>query len=91
MMKYLANRDVDWAYWPLNPDKIVNKVMENMEWVDVPERWEDDTWGFLGSDWMKVRYPWQLNDLRGIMQSPSSWMMDDYPCDRGVVSKECGG
>lgn len=91
MMRYLSARDVDWAYWPLNPLKRTNREQVGLGWVDVAPRWEEDPWGFLAEDFMKVRYPWMLNDLRAIMQSPASWTPEDYPCDRTAVSAECGG
>eukprot|EP00929_Paragymnodinium_shiwhaense_P027080 TRINITY_DN15976_c0_g1_i1.p1 TRINITY_DN15976_c0_g1~~TRINITY_DN15976_c0_g1_i1.p1 ORF type:complete len:641 (-),score=110.55 TRINITY_DN15976_c0_g1_i1:184-2106(-) len=90
-MRYLSARDVDWAIWVLNPYKQVNKRLNGLTWEDVDPYWTDDSWGFLSPDFMKVRYPWMLNDLRQIMQSPSSWIPQDYACDRTLVSPECGG
>merc|ERR1712151_438273 len=74
MMRYLSARDIDWAYWPLNPFKQVNKELHGLTWVDVNTTWANDTWGFLSPDWISVRQPWQLEDLRNIMQAPASWV-----------------
>merc|ERR1711939_1116333 len=46
-MRYFSARDVDWAYWVYNPKKQVNKELDGGQWVDVPLRWDDDTYGIL--------------------------------------------
>merc|ERR1712039_1152272 len=91
-LRYLSSRDVDWAYWPLNPVKLKNKEMINLKWVTYdPPLKLDDSWGLLAPDFMKIRRPWQLNDLQAIMPSPALQPPHTYPCDRNFVSKECGG
>merc|ERR1719259_1224488 len=88
-----SERDVDWAYWVLNPEKpLTEKYVVGKGWVrfDHP-RWVNETWGILESDWYTIRYPWKMLDLQRVMTSPSRWSPGGYPCNRDIYGSECGG
>jgi len=105
LLKYFADRDVDWSYWPLNGraykdserkvvhDDIVGLLTGRLSaWFEpmVPH-WEAETYGILAEDYIKVQRPWQLLDLQGIMDSPAKWEDTFYPCHRDVMGPRCGG
>eukprot|EP00927_Polykrikos_kofoidii_P004485 TRINITY_DN11773_c0_g2_i1.p1 TRINITY_DN11773_c0_g2~~TRINITY_DN11773_c0_g2_i1.p1 ORF type:complete len:656 (-),score=79.85 TRINITY_DN11773_c0_g2_i1:263-2230(-) len=93
LLKYLSNRDVDFAYWSLNGLKYSEGVFDAKgQWHEHPApRWEDETYGLLNADYCTLRHPWKLLDLQAIMSSPAGWTADDYPCDRSVLGNACGG
>jgi len=93
LMSYMATRDLDFAYWPLNGDKLSTGYFDKSgQWIDFDSpRWEDEAFGMLEGDYKTVRHPWKLLDLQAIMPSPAGWVPDSYPCDRRVLGNACGG
>jgi len=92
MLRYLSVTDVDWAYWPLNPTKVINAEFKNHQWHDIdPPRKVEDGWSILARDWMSIRNAWAMDDLQHIMASPSGWVPESYPCNRDLLYNECGG
>jgi len=92
MLRYLAERDIDFAYWPLNGLKYsegyFTKSGEFHEW-DHP-RWEDEQFGLLLNDSWSVRHTWKLLDIQALMDSPVKWTPEDYPCVRQQLGSACG-
>lgn len=93
LLHYMSARDVDWAYWVLNPEKpLTEEYVVGQGWVRFKEKkWVNETWGILESDWERVRFPWKMLDLARVMNSPGEWVPEDYPCDRSIYGSECGG
>eukprot|EP00930_Biecheleria_cincta_P031596 TRINITY_DN21931_c0_g1_i1.p1 TRINITY_DN21931_c0_g1~~TRINITY_DN21931_c0_g1_i1.p1 ORF type:complete len:526 (+),score=53.29 TRINITY_DN21931_c0_g1_i1:310-1887(+) len=57
LMRYLQERDVDWAYWSLNGEMRLE---------------ENETYGIWSMDSKHVRHPWKLADLQKLMvETPS--------------------
>jgi len=105
LLRYFSDRDVDWAYWPLNGRawKDSFRVIENDDIFGLltgkltarfepkPPEWENETYGILREDYATIRNPWQLLDLQGIMGSPALWSPHFYPCQRDALGPRCGG
>lgn len=93
LLTYLSVRDVDFAYWSLDGLKFTKTAHDHSgNWVHFKDnRWLNETFGLLNSDYYTVRHPWKLLDLQAIMSSPAGWTADDYPCDRAVLGNACGG
>lgn len=93
LMRYMSERDVDWAYWVLNPEKpLTERYVVGRGWVRYQHpAWVNETWGILETDWETVRYPWKMMDLRRVMPSPAHWSPEEYPCNRDIYGSECGG
>lgn len=92
-IRYLSNRDVDWAYWPLNPDKYVDGSFDEFgKWqpFETPQL-QNDSYGVLASDYYSIQIPWRLLDLQALTASPASWVPNEGPCDRQVLGSACGG
>mmetsp|Transcript_105714 Transcript_105714/g.188025 ORF Transcript_105714/g.188025 Transcript_105714/m.188025 type:complete len:644 (-) Transcript_105714:49-1980(-) len=92
MLKYLAERDVDFAYWPLNGRKYTEGYFDsssNFVFYDQP-KWEDEQFGLLEEDSWKVRDTWKLLDIQALMSSPIGGPPEDYPCERQVLGNACG-
>jgi len=88
----MANRDLDFAYWPLNGNKFVDGYFDsggNWHVYDEP-KWRDESFGLLEGDYKTLRHPWKLSDLQSIMTAPPV-VPDSYPCDREVLGNACGG
>merc|ERR1719401_1502579 len=34
-LDYMSKRDLEWAYWPLNPKKLINKELKGGTWYTV--------------------------------------------------------
>eukprot|EP00434_Breviolum_minutum_P000018 symbB.v1.2.000015.t1/scaffold5.1/size591573/15 len=91
MLRYLAERDIDFAYWPLNGLKYsegyFTKSGEFHEW-DHP-RWEDEQFGLLLNDSWSVRHTWKLLDIQALMDSPVKWTPEESKCNVAKNSKTC--
>jgi len=58
MIRYMQEREVDFAYWSLNGEK---------------RTWEDESYGIWKMDHETLRYLWKIADLQKLMlQTPSS-------------------
>lgn len=57
LMRYMRERDVDWAYWSLNGEKRPH---------------EPESYGLLSGDMQTVMHPWKMADLRGLMEVGAS-------------------
>merc|ERR1719203_1017448 len=85
-IRYLAERDVDWAYWPLNPDKQTAGWFDDWgQWHTSDMTWYEDTYSILDQDYMTVRDPWRILDLHAIMVSPAVPVLNTRPCQRSVL------
>jgi len=92
MLKYLAERDVDFAFWPLNGRKYTEGYFNSASefvFYDKP-RWEDEEFGLLEEDSWTVRDTWKLLDVQALMDSPIPGPPQDYPCERKVLGAACG-
>jgi len=92
MLRYLAERDVDFAYWPLNGKKYSEGYFSSdggFVYFDKP-RWEDESFGLLMNDSWSVRHTWKLLDIQALMDSPVKWTPQDYPCVRQQLGNACG-
>jgi len=82
-VRYLAIRDVDFAYWAINGLKWtegeINSANGDFELYDVP-MWTNESFGILHEDYDTVRHTWKLLDVQALMSSPAAWRPDDYPC-----------
>jgi len=85
-VRYLATRDVDWAYWAINGKKWAEGYMTSTgQFVNYDEpRWDDEAYGVLKSDYETVRHPWKLLDMQALMASPVTWRPDAKPCSKSV-------
>lgn len=92
VLRYLAERDVDFAYWPLNGKKYSEGYFSSsggFVYWDQP-RWEDESFGLLMNDSWSVRHTWKLLDIQALMDSPVKWTPEDYPCVRQKLGSACG-
>lgn len=103
MMRYLAARDVDFAFWAFNGKAYKDAWMNienanpwglltgtlNGRFESQPRKWEEETWGLMHDDYTTLRRPWVLQDLQVLMQSRSP--VNPYPCQRAVLGSRCGG
>jgi len=94
LMRYLSDRDVDFAYWALNGRKWltarVNSDGDRVEY-DTP-KWTVEPYGVLASDYWHIRSAWRALDLQLLMESSgATWGSGVQPCDREVLGPECGG
>jgi len=53
MMRYMQEREIDWAYWSLNGQKRTN---------------ESESYGIFDDDSKTIRHQWKLNDLQALMK-----------------------
>jgi len=91
-VKYLGARDVDWAYWPLNPDKQTDGYFDDWgNWNSQELHWDEDSYSLLDEDYLTVRDPWRLLDLTAIMSSPATEVLNSIPCRRSRLGAACGG
>jgi len=91
-VRYLAERDLDWAYWPLNPDRQMDGEFDNWgKWHEFHQvKWVRDTYSVLSDDYMTVRDPWRMLDLDAIMSSPAVLVSNSMPCDPDNPLEDCG-
>mmetsp|Transcript_28506 Transcript_28506/g.81965 ORF Transcript_28506/g.81965 Transcript_28506/m.81965 type:complete len:690 (+) Transcript_28506:48-2117(+) len=91
-VRYLAERDVDWGYWPFNPEKLTNGYFDDWgRWYPHPEQWDEDSYSVLELDYMTVRAPWRQLDLHALRASPAAPVLNQQPCQRSVLGSTCGG
>jgi len=92
VISYLASRDLDWAFWPLNPVRPRGGSISASGFQDDedPDEMIEDEWSFLGSDWVSVRYAWMAQGIMHIMRWPAMQAGDTIPCNR-LVDPQCGG
>mmetsp|Transcript_11050 Transcript_11050/g.24331 ORF Transcript_11050/g.24331 Transcript_11050/m.24331 type:complete len:714 (-) Transcript_11050:145-2286(-) len=93
-VEYLSKRDLDFAYWPLNADKLAEGYFDDWGgWHPYPNgaQWDEDTYSILDEDYYTVRAPWRVLDLRPLMDSPAGAVMNSQPCQRDVLGRVCGG
>lgn len=57
MLRFIREREIDFAYWPLNGQKTVG---------------EEETYGLFSLDSLSVRHPWKLKGLQGLINSTTS-------------------
>ena len=94
LMRYLSDRDMDFAYWALNGRKwLTASVNSEGEWVEYGNpKWAYEPYGVLGSDYWHIRSAWRVLDLQLLMESSgATWGSGVQPCDREVLGAECGG
>jgi len=93
-VKYLSQRDLEFAYWPLNPDKLSAGWFDDWGgWHPYPDgpQWDEDSYSILDKDYMTVRSPWRVLDMRPLMESPAGAVLNSQPCQRSVLGRTCGG
>merc|ERR1712048_540285 len=90
-LKYISDYDMDWAYWPLNPERPVGGSIGLHGFQDSGNAldWQEDTWSVLNMDWESVRHPWLLQSLKPVMMNPAVRTSAFLPCDRSAAT-ECG-
>eukprot|EP00933_Yihiella_yeosuensis_P004573 TRINITY_DN10893_c3_g1_i1.p1 TRINITY_DN10893_c3_g1~~TRINITY_DN10893_c3_g1_i1.p1 ORF type:complete len:664 (+),score=54.61 TRINITY_DN10893_c3_g1_i1:62-2053(+) len=91
-MRYLASRDVDFAYWAINGEK----WMEGFNGADgvyhsFPggAKFVVELFGILGPDWQTVKKAWVMRDLQALMESPVRWMPTDIGCLTDFLGHFC--
>mmetsp|Transcript_79274 Transcript_79274/g.220394 ORF Transcript_79274/g.220394 Transcript_79274/m.220394 type:complete len:610 (-) Transcript_79274:80-1909(-) len=87
LIDYIANRNIDWAYWVLNPQKPERRSFMDGKWVNYPPG--EETWSVFQADWESVKHVWLVDDLRVISEQPAAWPGLRQPCSRDVVGSEC--
>eukprot|EP00927_Polykrikos_kofoidii_P033708 TRINITY_DN2852_c0_g1_i1.p1 TRINITY_DN2852_c0_g1~~TRINITY_DN2852_c0_g1_i1.p1 ORF type:complete len:647 (+),score=41.99 TRINITY_DN2852_c0_g1_i1:107-2047(+) len=93
LIRYMAERDIDYAVWVLNPTKPLTQVYRiGQGWV-TPKKVIDVTepYGIMDNDWYSIRNPWILLDLQGIQVTPSSYAPKWRQCSYEFDGPECGG
>jgi len=91
-MRYLASRDVDFAYWAINGVKFAEGYNNaNGVYTALPggPRWVVELFGILGPDWNTVKKAWMVRDLQALMDSPVRWIPTDIGCVRDVLGHFC--
>ncbi|CAE8595662.1 unnamed protein product [Polarella glacialis] len=82
-MRYLAARDVDFAYWAINGIKF-SEGFNGADGIYHPlpggPRWVVELFGILGPDWLTVKKAWMVRDLQALMESPARWVPSDIGC-----------
>jgi len=94
LMRYLSERDVDFAQWALNGKKWTTGYIDTAHmgrWVPMTPQWTDEEFGILAEDYETVRNPWLMLNLRGIEANPAQWRPPAKPCDRHLLGPACGG
>jgi len=94
MLRYLSDRDVDWAYWPLTALKLAEGYYDATGafiYFGNGPRWENDTFSILASDGISVRDAWRMLGLQAIMPSPATYVPRTWPCSRDALGPSCGG
>eukprot|EP00931_Biecheleriopsis_adriatica_P101583 TRINITY_DN76694_c0_g1_i1.p1 TRINITY_DN76694_c0_g1~~TRINITY_DN76694_c0_g1_i1.p1 ORF type:complete len:739 (-),score=102.19 TRINITY_DN76694_c0_g1_i1:201-2315(-) len=103
LLTYLAERDVDFGFWPLNgmAYKDVDMKIENANFWGLmrgsltgsfkPKEasWVEEGWGLLKPDYVTVRQPWVLQDLQNLMVSRQP--INPKRCSRYFLGDRCGG
>merc|ERR1719221_178500 len=81
LIRYLSERDMDFAFWPLNGRayKNVRMSIENANpmglilgrltghFDHIQPQWEDESFGLLNHDYVSIRRPWILQDLQALI------------------------
>jgi len=90
-VRYLATRDIDFAYWAINGIKFsegwINGYGE-FTLYDEPE-WTNESFGLLDHTYEMVRHTWKILDVQALMPSPATWRPDTWPC-RHELDRSCG-
>jgi hypothetical protein len=82
-VRYLSQRDIDWAHWAINGIKFAEGALDTASGDFTryaTPRWEDESFGILQTDYKTLRNPWMMLDLQALMESPSRWTPDGFPC-----------
>lgn len=58
MLRYIQDYDLDWSYWAFNGEKRVG---------------EDESFGLMDRDWVKVRHEWKLEHLQMLINRTTSF------------------
>lgn len=92
-VRYLATRDVDFAYWAINGRKWAEGEIDTssgdfLQYPDGP-RWEDEAFGLLNNDYNTVRHAWKLLDMQALLASPATYRPEVFPCSR-TMDPSCG-
>jgi len=93
-VRYLSERDADFAHWALNGRKWTTGFIDTTEggkWVDQDPHWTDEPFGVLQADYKTIRHPWMMMDLHALQSSPAQYRPPPPPCDRRVLGSSCGG
>jgi hypothetical protein len=93
VVSYMASRDLDWAYWPLNPVRPRGGSIQPNGEVNLeedPDEMIEDSWSFLKKDWVSVRQAWMYERIMRIMRWPSLQTGYTIPCNR-LETADCGG
>jgi len=93
-VRYLSERDVDFAHWALNGKKWTTGFIDTTDggkWVDQAPHWSDEPFGVLQADYKTIRHPWMMLDLNALQSSPAQYRPPPPPCDRRVLGSSCGG
>jgi ferredoxin len=94
-MRYLRDRDMDFAYWALNGKKWGEGWIDTTtgKWYDHHggPRWENESFGIFKEDYFTVRDAWRLLDLQALMMPPVDHFRVMEPCDRAALGSQCGG
>mmetsp|Transcript_122005 Transcript_122005/g.390081 ORF Transcript_122005/g.390081 Transcript_122005/m.390081 type:complete len:683 (-) Transcript_122005:146-2194(-) len=94
VVRYLSERDVDFAHWALNGKKWTTGFIDTTDggkWVDQAPHWSDEPFGVLQADYKTIRHPWMMLDLNALQSSPAQYRPPPPPCDRRVLGSSCGG
>eukprot|EP00929_Paragymnodinium_shiwhaense_P048907 TRINITY_DN24686_c0_g1_i2.p1 TRINITY_DN24686_c0_g1~~TRINITY_DN24686_c0_g1_i2.p1 ORF type:complete len:417 (+),score=85.03 TRINITY_DN24686_c0_g1_i2:104-1354(+) len=51
--------------------------------------WDEETFGLLDRDYMKVKTAWRIRDLQAIAQSPASYVPREIGCVDDVIGNVC--
>jgi len=92
-IRYLSQRDVDFAYWALNGKKWKEGDIDKKTglFVNYPNpTWVSETFGILSDTYDSVRYPWLQVDLNALQESPAKPIPEPIPC-RYEYHTDCGG
>mmetsp|Transcript_67724 Transcript_67724/g.175929 ORF Transcript_67724/g.175929 Transcript_67724/m.175929 type:complete len:751 (-) Transcript_67724:391-2643(-) len=91
-VRYLATRDVDFAYWAINGKKWTEGEIDSMDGSFTRydhARWQGEAFGILDESYKVIQHTWKYLDLQGLMPSPATWRPDGYPCSHDF-DPSCG-
>merc|ERR1712113_1113153 len=69
-IRYLRERDFDFAYWSVDGEHFPALAVTNGE--QVPNLNREETYGLLEDDYRTVRHTWKLQDIQSLMVARTS-------------------
>jgi len=90
-MRYLADRDVDFAYWAINGKKYASGfISPDGAWHQYPQgKWVSELFGLLEADWSTIKLAWRIRGLQALMASPATWRVTDIGCKTDFLGHFC--